>query len=178
MEITLAQLISIAPSSKPRASVFLAPLNAAMKEFEIDASPARIAAFLAQILHESGSLLYTEEIASGASYNGRKDLGNTHPGWGELYKGRGLIQITGYYNYTAVMMALGIDCVEHPEILKEPVNACRSAAWFWKDRNLSSLADQNTDEAFIKITKRVNGGTNGLQDRISFYHRAKEILNV
>jgi putative chitinase len=175
MELTLAQLVAIMPYAKKRASLFLAPLNAAMQEFSIN-THLRMAAFLAQTGHESGQLLYTEEIASGSAYEGRKDLGNTHPGWGVLYKGRGLIQITGFYNYTAVMMALDIPCVEHPEILKEPVNACRSAAWYWSDRGLNALADQGTDESFTTITRRVNGGLNGIQDRLSLYHTAKEVL--
>lgn len=176
MELTLAQLISIAPYARQRASVFLAPLNAAMKEFGIDASAARVAAFLAQILHESGQLLYVKEIASGAAYEGRASLGNTQPGDGVKYKGRGLIQITGKANYTAVMLALDLDCVEHPELLETPENACRTAAWYWSTHHLNELADQGTDEAFTTISRRINGGLNGIEDRLSLYHKAKEIL--
>lgn len=177
MEITLAQLQAIMPNAKQRASVFLAPLNAAAKEFEIT-TPERIAAWLAQVAHESGELRYTEEIASGEAYEGRRDLGNSHPGWGKLYKGRGLIQLTGFLNYTALMMALGIDCVEHPEIVAEPVNACRSAGWFWKDRNLNALADKGD---FLTISTRVNGKNkdglpNGWESRKAYYEKAKEVL--
>lgn len=175
MELTLAQLISILPYSKPRASVFLAPLNAAMKEFNIN-TPERVAAFIAQVGHESGQLRYVRELASGEAYEGRKDLGNTHPGWGVLYKGRGLIQITGYLNYTQVMMALDIDCVEHPELLEQPENACRTAAWWWADRGLNALADVGTEDSFKKITKKINGGLNGWDDRLSLYTKAKEVL--
>ena len=96
--ITGAQLQSIMPFAKARIPSFVAPLNAAMYEFHIN-SPLRQAAFIAQIAHESGELRYVKEIASGAAYEGRKDLGNTQPGDGMRYKGRGLIQITGRNNY-------------------------------------------------------------------------------
>jgi putative chitinase len=175
MEITLAQLVAVMPYAKKRASVFLAPLNAAMQEFSIN-TPLRMAAFLAQICHESGQLLYTEEIASGSAYEMRRDLGNTQPGDGKRFKGRGLLQITGRTNYIKVMLALNIDCLLHPEILAEPVNACRSAAWWWSDRGLCDLADLGTLESFRQITRIVNGGYNGWEDRLSLYLKAKEVL--
>jgi len=178
MEITLAQLTAIMPYAKNRASVFLAPLNAAMAEYDIN-TPLRVAAFLAQVAHESAELRYTEETASGAAYEGRKDLGNVHPGWGKLYKGRGLIQTTGYFNYLKTMMALGVDCVEHPELLSLPENACRSAAWFFKDRGLNALADS---QDFLTLSIRVNGKNkvtglpNGWAERQAYFKKAKEVL--
>lgn len=170
--MTLDQLIRIMPQARHRAGLFLAPLNAAMEEFEID-TPARRQSFLSQIGHESGQLLYVRELASGAAYEGRKDLGNTQPGDGKKYRGRGLIQITGRANYTACMMALDIDCVEHPELLEQPVNACRSAGWFWKTHGLNALADAGDQ---VRVTKRINGGTNGLADRLALFAAAQRVL--
>lgn len=178
MELTLEQLVAIMPYAKSRASVFLAPLNAAMKEFDIN-TPLRMATFLAQIAHESGELRYTEEIASGEAYEGRKDLGNVQPGWGRRFKGRGLIQTTGYFNYLKTMMALDIDCVEHPELLATPVNACRSAAWFFKDRGLNELADEGN---FLLVSIRINGRNkktglpNGWDARQAYFKRTREVL--
>lgn len=175
--VTLDQLKKIMPYAGARAAVFLTPLNEAMAEFSID-TPARQAAFLAQVAHESGSLRYVEEIASGRSYEGRADLGNTQPGDGIRFKGRGLIQITGRANYRACSLALFRDerLLDHPEILEGVLAACRSAAWFWQSRKLNHLADQGSDVSFRKITRTINGGFNGLTERIAYYERAKEIL--
>lgn len=172
--VSYEQLVSIMPLAKKRAMTFLEPLNAAMKEFGID-TPARQAAFLAQIAHESGQLVYVKELASGTAYEGRKDLGNTMPGDGPKFKGRGLIQCTGKINYTACMLALGIDCLTHPELLETPENACRSAGWFWSTHKLSELADAGD---FKRITKIINGGYNGLAEREAFYAAAKHTLGV
>ena len=172
MALTADQLKKIFPQSGQKADLYAGPLNDAMTEFEIN-TKARQAAFIAQIGHESGQLRYVRELASGSAYEGRKDLGNKMPGDGVKYKGRGLIQITGKANYVALMMALGINCLEYPEVLEEPVNASRSAAWFWKTHGLNELADQGN---FLAITKRINGGTNGLEDRQALWAKAKEIL--
>lgn len=171
-EMTLDQLNKIMPHANSRASLFLEPLTQAMKEFEIN-TPARQAAFLAQIGHESGQLLYVREIASGKAYEGRKDLGNTQPGDGEKFRGRGLIQITGRTGYIGCMMDLDIDCVNHPELLELTENACRSAAWWWKNHGLNELADAGN---FLRITKKINGGTNGLADRQALHEVAKQVL--
>lgn len=172
--INKQQLVAIMPHAKNRADMFLPFLNAAMNEFDIDTA-LRQAAFLAQIGHESGQLRYVKELASGEAYEGRKDLGNTFPGDGVKFKGRGLIQVTGRANYTAVMLALDLDCLEHPELLETPENACRTAAWWWKDHGLNELADKRD---FIRITKRINGGTNGLLDRQHLYSAACKELGV
>ena len=172
--MTLDQLKEIMPYAGKRADTFLEPLNAAMDEFEIN-TPSRQAAFLAQIAHESGSLRYVKEIASGAAYEGRKDLGNTEEGDGMRFKGRGLIQITGRANYAQCGAALGLDLLAEPDLLEQTENACRSAAWFWQTRGLNELAD---DGEFKLITKRINGGYNGLEDRRAYYTRAKETLNA
>ena len=173
--LTLEQLKKIIPYAGPKAGVFIAPLNAAMDEFGIS-TPGRAAAFVAQIAHESGSLRYTRELASGAAYEGRADLGNTQPGDGVRFKGRGLIQITGRANYIKCSKALFGDentLVDHPELLEEAGAACRSAAWFWCVHGLNDLADKGD---FVTITKRINGGTNGLAERQQFWSVAKGVL--
>ncbi len=173
------QLIAIMPWAVKRADKWVAPLNSAMAEFEINTT-ARAAAFLAQIAHESGELVYTKELASGAAYDtGRlaERLGNTpeDDDDGERYKGRGLIQITGTTNYRACGEAFGIDLLAQPELLEQPTLAARSAAWFWKTHGLNELADAGD---FLAITKRINGGTNGLADRQHYYARAQAALQA
>ena len=85
----------------------------------------------------------------------------------------GLIQITGYYNHKKCGEALGIDLVRHPKLITEPEYAARSAAWFWKEHGLNELADRGD---FSRITRRINGGTNGKAERERFYAAAKEVL--
>lgn len=170
--VTLEQLQTIMPYARSRAAVFLLPLNDAMDEFGID-TPARQAAFLAQVCHESGSLRYVRELASGEAYEGRDDLGNTEPGDGMRFKGRGLIQITGRANYRECGRALGLPLEDEPELLEQVENACRSAAWFWKSRGLNAFADAGD---FRAITRRINGGINGYTDRLAAYERANVAL--
>jgi putative chitinase len=174
--ITTDLLRRIMPESGPRAALFTVPLVTAAAEFDINAEE-RIAAWLAQLAHESGQLRYVRELASGEAYEGRKDLGNTQPGDGVRFRGRGLIQITGRANYEQLRVALGLDCVAHPEILEDPHNAARVSGWFWKGRGLNELADGGTVN-FTKITRRINGGTNGLADREMFYSRARAALGL
>jgi putative chitinase len=155
-----------------RAQKWLIPLTHAMAEFGID-TPARQASFLSQVAHESGRLYYVEEIASGRAYEGRKDLGNTQPGDGERYKGRGLLQITGRNNYAACGKALELDLINHPELLTIPTNAARSAAWFWSTHGLNVLADKGDQ---VGVTRRINGGVNGLADRLALFQAASKVL--
>lgn len=171
--MTLEQLIRIMPhANSGRASFFLPHLNAAMAEFEID-SPTRQAAFLAQIAHESGNLRYVRELASGEAYEGRSDLGNTEPGDGVRFKGRGLIQITGRANYAACGEALGLDLETQPELLETHENACRSAGFFWQEHHLNEVADRGD---FARTTKIINGGYNGMAEREAYWERAKAVL--
>ena len=172
--ITLDQLRRIMPYAGDRAAIYLDPLNQAMAEFGID-TPARQAGFLAQIAHESGSLKYTREIASGATYEGRRDLGNTEPGDGMRFKGRGLIQITGRHNYRICSLALYGDerLLDKPWLLESVIGACRSAAWYWSAFGLNALADEGDIK---RMTKRINGGLNGLTERMAYYAVAKEVL--
>lgn len=170
--MTLDQLIKIMPYARARAATFLAPLNDTMTEFGID-TPARQASFLAQVGHESGQLRYVRELASGTAYEGRKDLGNTQPGDGVRFKGRGLIQITGRANCLACGKALGVDLVSNPALLESPVLAARSAGWFWATHGLNELADAGDQ---TKVTRRINGGTNGLADRLALFAVADQVL--
>jgi putative chitinase len=138
-----------------KAAIALAPyMQIAMSEADID-TPARRAAFLAQIAHESGGFKYKEEIASGRDYEGRKDLGNIKPGDGKRYKGRGYIQLTGRYNYRHAGKDLGLDLEGNPALASSPENAARVAAWFWKTKKLNVFADAGQ---FGKITQRINPG--------------------
>ena len=171
--MTIEDLRRIAPyASEKNISIYTPLLNKYMAQYGIN-TQARKAAFLATILHESGSLTYTEEIASGLAYEGRKDLGNIEAGDGEKYKGRGLIQLTGRCNYSAASAATGIDFLKNPELLSEPDNATRVSCWWWQSKGLNELADKGD---FRRITKIVNGGYNGWTDRLNFYNRAKEVL--
>lgn len=144
---------------------FYVHLQMLMPHYEID-NPLRQAAFLAQVAHESGRFIYTEEIASGKAYEGRADLGNTRPGDGVRFKGRGLIQLTGRANYAEFSAHCGIDFIENPALLSTPQYAVHSACWFWSERGLNALADVGE---FKKITKIINGGYNGLEQRTAFY---------
>ena len=130
--------------------------------------------FLAQIGHESGQLRYVRELASGEAYENRSDLGNTQPGDGVRFRGRGLIQLTGRYNYEAIERELGLSVLENPQLLETPENAARSAGWFWYRNNLNALADLGK---FDTITRRINGGLNGKEDRDRLYALACKVIN-
>lgn len=164
-------------ATESRIALYFDHLVETLTTFEIN-TPARIAAFLAQIAHESGSMKYVIELADGKAYEGRKSLGNTQPGDGPKYKGRGLIQITGRNNYTELSKDLEYDFVFHPQDLANPRPACLSAGWFWKRANLNPLADVVTVESFKKITKKINGGYNGLDDRLKHWERCRTALGV
>ena len=147
------------------------------QEFDINTT-LRWAHYFAQIAHESAELRYSEEIASGKAYDTGKlaiKLGNTPEadGDGQKYKGRGLIQVTGRANYEAYKQYCGFDVVERPELLAKPVGAIRSSMWFWKTKGLNELADR---DEFTAISKRINGGTNGIEDRRKYLARAKKVL--
>lgn len=167
----LRQIMPNCPSA--RRAEYLPYIQQAMEEFAIT-SYLREAAFLAQLAHESGELRYMEEIASGAAYEGRKDLGNTQPGDGKRFKGRGPIQLTGRANYKRYGDLLGLDLINNPTIAATPQVGFRIAGQFWKLNGLNELADQ---QKFETITRRINGGLNGQPDRVKYYQRAKNVLN-
>ncbi len=140
-------------------------------------TPLRQAHFLAQIAHESGELRYSEEIASGEAYEGRRDLGNNQPGDGKRFKGRGLIQLTGRANYQSYSDARKPKSYMTDETAKllatDPMAAVDVSCWYWSRHSLSSLADKDNVEA---VTKKINGGYNGLDDRKAKLLRAKFFL--
>lgn len=151
-------------------------INLTLHRYEIN-STERITAFLAQVGHESGRLLYAREIwgptAAQQRYEGRSDLGNVQRGDGKRYMGRGLIQITGRANYQQVSDALGVDFVSKPELLESTLYASLSAGWYWDSRRLNRWADSGD---FERITRRINGGVNGLEDRYALLEAAREAV--
>ena len=170
----LAKAINIPLS---RAQKWAPALTDAMREGDIN-TRLRQSAFLAQIGHESGSLVYVREIGGPsyfAKYNGRKDLGNTQPGDGARFCGRGLIQVTGRSNYAKCSQALFGDdrLLKTPDLLEQPEWAAKSAVWFWSTRNLNELADA---DRFTDLTKKINGGTNGIEDRKARYRLALSVI--
>jgi putative chitinase len=204
MTITSQQLLRILPNAGPVAGVFVSALNDAMARFKIEGR-LRAAAFLAQVGHESGQLrtlvenlnysaeglirtwpkrfnLMTatscarkpEQIAN-IVYASRLGNGPAVTGDGWRYRGRGLIQVTGWVNYQACGSALNLDLLTNPELLEQPVYASLSAAWFWSSNGLSELADAGRFEA---ITRKVNGGLNGQTDRLAIYERALKVLPI
>jgi putative chitinase len=173
---TKEKLAVVLPRAMPSSiDKFFDPLVQGMTRYGIT-SDLQMAHFIAQIGHESASFLYMSEIADGSAYEGRKDLGNTQPGDGRRFKGRGLIQLTGRANYEKYSKYTGIDYVENPERLATDPFACVDAAcWFWKDRGVDRLAELDDAKA---VTKRINGGYNGLDDRLSNLFRAKAVLGL
>lgn len=201
LHISRSQLKQMMPNAKEkRLAKFLDPLNRALERYEIT-TPLRIAHFIAQVGHESGSFRYTEELwpnpqldAQGVAangnrwqkrYEGRKDLGNTEVGDGYRFRGRGLIQLTGranYKRYEEYLRSSGYplpaSLTVQPDLVAEPELAADSAAWFWRygrGPNLNQIADADD---VVKLTKRINGGTNGLADREARLSRAKAALGI
>jgi putative chitinase len=130
----------------------------------------RIAHFLGQTCHESAGFRTTEEFASGENYEGRADLGNNRPGDGVRYKGRGLLQLTGRANYRSFGSLLGVDLEGHPELAAEPVLSLKIACEFWKKKGLNKFCDADD---VVELTRRINGGKNGLDERRALTTKAK-----
>ena len=200
MIMTNEQLQALGIDSK-----WLQPLNDTFEKYQIN-TPTRQAAFIGQCGHESNNFKVLEENLNYSAkglmgtwpsrfpiledalkiernpekiankvYGGRADLGNTEDGDGWRFHGRGIIQLTGRANYTICGDALGKPFATAPEIVLEPENAVMSAGWFWNKKGLNALAD---NEDWTTITKRINGGTIGLQDRIEKIHKAMDILGA
>ncbi len=165
MKLTYQEFVQLFPlANKPKATY--EGLSKAMEAYMIN-TPLREAMFLGQVAHESGGFKWIRELGGIAyfkRYEGRKDLGNTQAGDGYKYRGRGYIQLTGRFNYTKYGNQLHIDLVNNPELAVQPEIAATIAAEYWTINGLNSLADQNMIKT---ITKRINGGYNGLQDRIN-----------
>lgn len=166
------------------AQAFAPVIDAAMEAYEIN-TPGRQAAFLAQIGHESGGLHWLIEIwgptIAQQHYEGRLDLGNTEPGDGSKYRGHGLLQTTGRGNHARARDRLRAkfpdldvpDFEQEPKRLAEPQWAALSAADFWADHGLNDLADAGD---FMRITRKINGGLNGYDQRLALFETAKEVL--
>lgn len=162
--------------SLARAEQAFSVLYPAMQKAGIT-TPFRISAFIAQVAHESGGFHYLEELASGQVYEGRADLGNTQPGDGVRFKGRGYIQLTGRVNYAAASQDLGLDLVAQPTLASEPDVAARLATWFWTKKGLNQLADQGPS-AFDTITRRINGALRGKAKRDEIYYRSLSMMGI
>ena len=175
--LTTTQLQAVMPQlPRETAESYRSALNDAMHEFDIT-TPRRKAAFLAQIAYESGELRHLQERASGAAYEGRADLGNTQPGDGARFKGRGPIQLTGRHNYREAGRALGVDLEKHPDLVAtNPPIAFRTAGWYWKSRRLNEPADRGD---LRTITRRIQGTADvGAASRAAYYHRAQQALRT
>jgi putative chitinase len=202
MTINQEQIVAILPRAAKVAGLFGPGLNAAMAKYQIT-TPARVAAFIAQVGHESSQLTavvenlnysaqalqstwpsrFSAEVANASARQPEKianiayasRMGNGAPGSGDgwKYRGRGLIQVTGRANYQKCGDALGLDLITKPELLQEPANAAMSAAWFWYANGLNALADAGDLQA---ITRKINGGLNGYADRAELYERALKVL--
>ena len=159
---TLTAVFQKLGASQSRAEELGLAANVHFRSYGILDNPLRLIHFLAQLAHESGNFKYMEEIASGAAYEGRKDLGNVMTGDGARFKGRGPIQLTGRANYRRYGQQLGIDFENNPTIVAIPSVGLLVACKFWSDNGLNALADQDDLRA---ITRRINGGYNGFEDR-------------
>ena len=176
----LQQIMPRLPQAKRQ--LYLPFMNKVMEIYEID-TPLRASAFLAQIAHESGELKFMEEIwgptAQQKKYEPPSDvasrLGNTQTGDGFRYRGRGPIQITGRSNYKKYGDLLGVDLIGNPDLAATPQFAFSTAGLYWKLNGLNELADVQDFEA---ITKRINGGLNGLAERERYYEIAKNTLGA
>lgn len=176
----LQQIMPTLPAAKRQA--FLPFLNHAMQMFDIS-TPMREAAFLAQIAHESGELKFFEEIWGPTAAQKRyeppsdlaKRLGNTQKGDGKRYKGRGPIQITGRFNYRKYGQLLNVDLEGNPDLAATTQIGFETAGQYWKMNGLNELADIPD---FTAITRKINGGLNGLADREKYFARAKQALGV
>lgn len=144
---------------------------------------SRLPHFLAQLAHESGGFRYDRELwgptPAQKRYEGRKDLGNTQPGDGSKYRGHGPIQITGrdnttaFYKWCRERFDSVPNFIERPELIVTDPWEGISPIWFWMKNDLNYYADQNN---LLALTRKINGGTNGLQDRQEFYTRSALVL--
>ena len=179
MSITQAQLQAIIKPvilNQDKINQITDSLNQTFNANQIN-TPLRMCHFLAQVIHESGEFRYTSEIwgptAAQSGYEGRKDLGNDSQGDGYKYRGRGWIQLTGKANYKTASTDLSQDFVNNPDLLSQYPGAAVISGWYWNKHNLNVLADLDD---ILSITKRINGGTNGLTDRQQWLTKAKAVI--
>ncbi|MDL0421888.1 LysM peptidoglycan-binding domain-containing protein, partial [Caldibacillus thermoamylovorans] len=172
--VTKSQLNQIGWPNSVLTDNMLAELNRCLEEFKIT-TKLRIAHFISQCSHESAAGLYTKELAPGWDYEYRQDLGNVNYGDGPKYKGGGYLQLTGRYNYTKFAEYIG-----DPEIVNQGVDYVAenypwtSAGFWWHMNNMNALCD--TNPTVEQVTRRVNGGTRGLQERIMYFNRTIQVF--
>lgn len=172
-EDSLIAIMALGKSSTLK--LYISLLTSALPKYQVN-TPLRIAHFLSQVGHESMSFVYTQEIASGEAYEGRADLGNTEKGDGVRFKGRGLMQLTGRANYKSYGKHINIDLLKlgnEQIVATTPKYSLDVSLWFWDSRKLNRYAD---NDDIRSITRRVNGGYNGLEDRERYLARAKFFL--
>ena len=168
-----AVLKEVAPQGRAAIiDALAAELPALCKKYEL-LTVNRQAHFLGQLIHESDHLKTTEEYASGAAYEGRRDLGNTQKGDGRRFKGRGLIQLTGRANYAAAGKALKHDFVRNPTQVAKFPHAATVSAWFWDQKALNRHADRDDIQ---QVTRTINGGLRHLDRRAAHTKRTKKAL--
>lgn len=171
--ITRDMIKAIAPNSKEEIiGPLVGYLNKYMPKYEVN-NYLRVCHFLAQAAHEAASFRTLEEYASGAAYEGRRDLGNTQRGDGVRYKGRGIFQLTGRANYRDIGKKIGMDLENNPELAESPEVSVLTALEYWKSRNLNKWADEDNVE---RITRLINGGLNGFEDRKKYLARCKQVI--
>ena len=168
----LFRAIAGVPVNKRVVEGLIKYLPEALERYNVN-TDLRLAHFLAQICHESDSFNTLEEYASGSDYEGRRDLGNVYKGDGRRYKGRGVIQLTGRANYRRFGKILGLDLENNPELAEKPEVSVLTALEFWKQHNLNHWADRDNVK---QVTRIINGGHNGLNDRIKKLARAKKVI--
>lgn len=189
MIITAEQIIKICPNVNAQAlSAYMPFMGGMLTKYGINTEP-RVGAFISNVDIESAHFKAVLEFDSGKQYEGRKDLGNTQPGDGVKFKGRGLIQITGRNNYKACSIALfGNECLLiTPSLLEAPKWALESACWYWRDaKNINAVCDEPEDwhkpgvhnyKKFQYVCLLVNGGFNDYAARLANYERARTVLN-
>lgn len=176
MNIPWTEIEALFPRAKD--GVFIAMRDVGIPLMDLS-NDVRFCYAMAQLAHETGGFQYLKELGGPKYftklYEGRRDLGNTEPGDGIKYCGRGLIHVTGRYNYTQCAEYTGIDCLNRPELLEQPVEAVQSTAWYWMTRDLNKLCDGRD---FVKLTRKINGGTNGLANRRKYLSQISGIMGV
>ena len=171
--ITVEMIKAIAPNSKNEVvSPMVGYLNKYLPKYEVT-TYLRVCHFLAQAAHEAASFRTLQEYASGAAYEGRKDLGNVNKGDGVRYKGRGIFQLTGRANYRRIGQLIGMDLENNPELAASPEVSVLTALEYWKSRSLNKWADEDNVE---RITRLINGGLNGFDDRKKYLAKCKQVI--
>ena len=154
---------------------YLSDLNNCLSNFEIN-NVKRVRHFISQCSHESACGTYTKELASGKAYENRKDLGNNQPGDGPKYKGAGFIQMTGRSNYQAFANFMNDQKIMDGVDYVAKNYPWSSAGFWWKSNGMNSLCDDK-NTTVEKVTKKVNGGTRGLEERKKYYTKACNVFN-